>query len=91
MRPQDTRRSHASATRHAFGYFCNVPTRLADALGAAQFRFETLARLGRYYKARCGQQKIVMDQIRNEIEAVKELKRCAVGLQPYGNLDIDIQ
>ena len=71
-------------------WFCNVPTRLADALGAAKFQFETLARLVQYYKARCGQQKVIMDRMRNEIEGVKELKRCAVGLRTYGKLIIDI-
>lgn len=71
-------------------WFCNVPTRLADALGATKFQFETLARLVQYYKTRCGQQKIIMDRMKNEIEAVKELKRCAVGLQVYGNLDTDM-
>ena len=72
-------------------WFCNVPTQLADALGAAKFQFETLARLVQHYKTRCVQQKVVMDRMGNEIEAVKELKRCVVGPQTYGNLDIDMR
>ena len=71
-------------------WFCNVPTRLADAVGAAKFQFETLARLVEYYKTRCGQQKVIMDRMKNEIEAVKELKRCAVALQVHRNLDTDM-
>jgi len=71
-------------------WFCNVPTRLADTLGAAKFQFETLTRLVHYYKTRCGQQKVIMDRMRNEINAAKELKRCAVGLKVYGNLDADM-
>lgn len=31
-----------------------------------------------------------MDRMRNEINAAKELKRCAVGLKVYGNLDADM-
>jgi len=61
-------------------WFCNVPTRLADALGAAKFQFESLAQLVQYYKTRCRQQKLVMDRMKNEIETTKELKRC-VGFQ----------
>ena len=64
-------------------WFCNVPTRLADTLGAAKFQFENLARLVQYYKTWCGQQKVIIDQMRNEIEAAKVLKRCAVGLQMH--------
>ena len=71
-------------------WFCNVPTRLADALGAAKFQFETLVRLVEYYKMQCGQQKVIMDRMKNEIEAVKELKRCAVGLRVHRNLDTDM-
>ena len=71
-------------------WFCNVPTRLADAVGAAKFQFETLARLVEYYKTRCGQQKVIMDRMKNEIEAVMELKRCATALQVYRNVDTDM-
>jgi hypothetical protein len=71
-------------------WFCNIPTRMADTLGAAKFQFETLARLVQYYKTRCGQQKAVMDRMRNEIKRVNELKRWAVVLQAYGNLDTDL-
>ena len=34
--------------------------------------------------------KVIMDRIKNDIEAVKELKRCAVGLRVYGNLDTEL-
>lgn len=71
-------------------WFCDVPTRLADALGAAKFQFETLARLVQYYKTRCGQQKVIIDRMRNEIGAIKELKRCAECLQADGNLETDL-
>ena len=33
---------------------------------------------------------MIIDRMKNEIGAVKQLKRCAVGLQVYGNLDTDM-
>ena len=47
-------------------------------------------RLVEYYKTRCGQQNVIIDRTKNEIEAVKELKRCVVGVRVHGNLDTDM-
>ena len=74
-------------------WLCSVPTQLTARLLLA-LRNPNIIRnpcqLVQYYKMWCEQQKVSIDRMNNEIEAVKELKRCAVSLHLSGNFDTDM-